>query len=255
MPLETIVILFGVYAIVTLVAPRTLVDPQLMNKHPRFVLITWLTSLGISGMSLILALIGLVSLALMQHVEETDYARIIVPILEHVFGWLALAVLGILIFRLIAAASELRSSHKELLAQWVMISSSSTQRIIDGHKVHVVDLSEKILMAIPSADTILASTALLESLTPEQRAAALTHEQTHLDEHHGAIRAAGVLAVAVAPGFSATGRMAQATRIATELIADDAAVNRYGSAVVAQALEAAYGASPLVEERVARLRS
>ncbi|MEY4997572.1 MAG: hypothetical protein RLY59_976, partial [Actinomycetota bacterium] len=57
-------ILFGVYAIVTLVAPRVLVAPQLMNKHSRFVLFTWLASLGIAGISLILALSGLVSRAL-----------------------------------------------------------------------------------------------------------------------------------------------------------------------------------------------
>ncbi|MEY4997650.1 MAG: hypothetical protein RLY59_1054, partial [Actinomycetota bacterium] len=57
------------------------------------------------------------------------------------------------------------------------------------------------------------------------------------------------------PGFSASARMAQATRIATELIADDEAVKLYGPEVVAHALEAAFGTSPLIEERVARLRN
>ena len=255
MSLQAIVILFGVYAIVTLVAPRVLVAPQLMNKHPRFVLFTWLASLGIAGISLILALSGLVSRALEQHVEDPDYARIIIPILDQVFGWIALAALGILAFRLIAAVGDLRTSRAELLSQWQMISTSSQHHTIDGHSVHVIDLPENILMAIPSAHTIVASTGLIQALSSSELGAALVHEQTHINEHHGAIREAGVLAVAVAPGFSASARMAQATRIAPELIADDEAVKLYGPEVVAHALEAAFGTSPLIEERVARLRN
>lgn len=255
MSLQLVVILFGIYALVTLIAPRVLVDPQLMNQRPRFVLIMWLISLGVAGISLLTALGGLVSRALMQHVEDPDYARIIIPILDHVFGWIALAALGILLFRLIAAVGELRTARAELLSQWSMISTSSQHHTIDGHSVHVIDVPENILMAIPSAHTIVASTGLMQALSPSELAAALVHEQTHINEHHQAIREAGVLAVAVAPGFSASARMAQATRIATELIADDEAAKKYGPEVVSHALVAAFGDSALIEERVARLRA
>jgi hypothetical protein len=61
--------------------------------------------------------------------------------------------------------------------------------------------------------------------------------------------------MAVAPGFSASKRMAQATRITTELLADDAASEKFSKKIVAQALRASFGNSPLIEERVARLES
>jgi hypothetical protein len=49
--------------------------------------------------------------------------------------------------------------------------------------------------------------------------------------------------------------MAQATRITTELLADDAAAQKFSRHTVAQALRACFGTSALVEERIARLES
>jgi hypothetical protein len=49
--------------------------------------------------------------------------------------------------------------------------------------------------------------------------------------------------------------MAQATRITTELLADDAASQQFSKKTVAHALRACFGTSPLVEERIARLES
>ena len=98
MELRTIVILIAVYAAISLFVPRVLADPQLVSKRPGFVLYAWFISLGIAALSLLTALVGLVALALAQHSEENYSARIIVPILINVFGWIAVAVLGILIF-------------------------------------------------------------------------------------------------------------------------------------------------------------
>jgi Zn-dependent protease with chaperone function len=101
----------------------------------------------------------------------------------------------------------------------------------------------------------MVSSQVVSTLSPELLQAALAHEQAHLDQRHGVIRAAGVLAMAVAPGFSASERMAQATRITTELLADDAAAQHFSKKKVAQALHACFGSSQLVEERIARLNS
>lgn len=255
MSLQSIVILFGIYASITLLAPRALVGPQLLNSKPKFVLTAWMSLLVVAGLSLIAALVGLAGRALQQHVVETDSARIIVPILEYVFGWIAVAALGVLAFRLVASMSELRSARRELMQRWSMIAPIARTETIAGHHVKVFDSPEKVVMAIPAAHAIIVSTAVVSALTPTQLEAALTHEQAHLDGHHGAVREAGILAVAVAPGFSASARMAQATRIATELIADDVAVDKCGRETVAEALIAAFGESALIEERVARLRS
>ena len=126
---------------------------------------------------------------------------------------------------------------------------------LSGHRVLIFDSSDRILMAVPQANCIMVSSAMTSTLSPDLLQAALAHEQAHLDQRHGVIRAAGVLAMAVAPGFSASERMAQATRITTELLADDAAAKKFSKQTVAHALRASFGLSPLVEERIARLES
>jgi Zn-dependent protease with chaperone function len=124
-----------------------------------------------------------------------------------------------------------------------------------GHRVMTFDSPEMVLMAVPSSQCIMVSSKVVSTLSPELLQAALAHEQAHLDQRHSVIRAAGVLAMAVAPGFSASERMAQATRITTELLADDAAAQHFSKKTVAEALQACFGSSPLVQERIARLES
>lgn len=255
MELRTIVLLIATYAAISLFVPRVLADPQLVTKRPGFVLYAWFISLGIAALSLLTALGGLVALALAQHVEESYSARIIVPIMINVFGWIAVAVLGILIFRFGAALGELRTSRRRLGEQFALLIPRGKMTELSGHRVVIFDSEHIVLMAVPSKKCIMVSSQVVSSLNPELLQAALTHEQAHLDQHHGFIRAAGVLAMAVAPGFSASERMAQATRITTELLADDAAAQRFSKHTVAQALKACFGTSPLIDERVARLES
>ena len=255
MELRTIVELFAVYAAISLIVPRILANPELVSKRPGFVLWAWFICLGIAALSLLAALVGLVGRALAQHVVEDNSARIVVPILENIFGWIALGVLGILVFRFGAALGELRSSRRALSEQFALLISQGQLNELSGHRVMIFDSAQTVLMAVPSAQCIMVSSHIVTTLSPELLQAALAHEQAHLDQHHGVIRAAGVLAMAVAPGFSASERMAQATRITTELLADDAASRQCSPHAVAQALKACFGESPLIDERVARLES
>ena len=255
MELRTIVELFAVYAAISLIAPRILANPELVNKRPGFVLRAWFICLGVAALSLLAALVGLVGRALAQHVVEDNSARIVVPILENIFGWIALGVLGILVFRFGAALGELRSSRRALSEQFTLLISQGQITELSGHRVMIFDSAQSVLMAVPSAQCIMVSSHIVTTLSPELLKAALAHEQAHLDQRHGVIRAAGVLAMAVAPGFSASERMAQATRITTELLADDAASRQFSPHALAKALKACFGESPLIDERVARLES
>jgi beta-lactamase regulating signal transducer with metallopeptidase domain len=255
MELRTIVELFAVYAAISLIVPRILANPELVSKRPGFVLRAWFICLGIAALSLLAALVGLVGRALAQHVVEDNSARIVVPILENIFGWIALGVLGILVFRFGAALGELRSSRRALSEQFTLLISQGQITELSGHRVMIFDSAQSVLMAVPSAQCIMVSSHIVTTLSPELLKAALAHEQAHLDQRHGVIRAAGILAMAVAPGFSASERMAQATRITTELLADDAASRQSSPHAVAQALKACFGESPLIDERVARLET
>jgi Zn-dependent protease with chaperone function len=255
MELRTIVVLIAVYAAISLFVPRFLANPRLVSKRPGFVLFAWFISLAIAALTLMTALVGLVGRALAQHVVQDHSARIYVPILENIFGWIALGVLGVLVFRFGAALGELRAAKRKLDEQFAVLIPRGKITDLSGHRVMIFDSTEKVLMAVPRANCIMISSEIITTLSPELLQAALAHEQAHLDQHHGAVRAAGVLAMAVAPGFSASERMAQATRITTELLADDAAAKRFSKHIVAQALTACFGASPLVEERITRLES
>ena len=255
MELRTIVELFAVYAAISLIVPRILANPELVSKCPGFVLRAWFICLGVAALSLLAALVGLVGRALAQHVVEDNSARIVVPILENIFGWIALGVLGILVFRFGAALGELRSSRRALSEQFTLLISQGQITELSGHRVMIFDSAQSVLMAVPSAQCIMVSSHIVTTLSPELLRAALAHEQAHLDQRHGVIRAAGILAMAVAPGFSASERMAQATRITTELLADDSASRQCSPHAVAQALKACFGESPLIDERVARLES
>lgn len=253
MELRTIVFLIAIYAAISLSVPRVLANPELVSKRPGFVLSTWFVALGIAALSLLAALVGLVGRALAQHVVEDYSARLYVPILENIFGWIALGVLGILLFRFLTAVGELRSARRMLNEQSALLIRQGEITELFGHRVVIFDSPETIVMSVPSSRCIMVSSHVISTLSPELLQAALAHEQAHLDQHHGALRAAGVLAMSVAPGFSASERMAQATRITTELLADDAAAQKFSRHTVAQALTACFGSSPLIQERVARL--
>ncbi|MEY4039472.1 MAG: hypothetical protein RLZZ52_340 [Actinomycetota bacterium] len=253
MELRTIVLLIALYAVISLTAPRILADPRLVSTRPRQVLVVWFISLSISALALVTALIALIGRALAQHVTEDNSARIMGPILENVFGWIAVATLGILVFRCGAALSELRTQNRQLMERFASVSALGEHTELDGHRVILFPSTQPLLLAVPSAHIIMMSTDLAHNLAPDLRAAALAHEQAHLTQRHDLVRAAGVLAMAIAPGFSASSRMAQATRIATELLADDAAAQQTSPTVVAEALVAAFGNSPLIAERVQRL--
>jgi Zn-dependent protease with chaperone function len=253
MELRTLVLLIALYAVISLTAPRILANPRLVSTRPRLVLVVWFIFLGVAALSLVTALLALIARALAQHVTDDNSARIIGPIVENVFGWLAVAVLGILVFRCGASLSELRAQNRQRADQFAAVSVLGERTELDGYHVLLFPSPEPLLMAVPTEHIIMMSSELAQSLSPELRAAALAHEQAHLDQRHDLIRAAGVLATAIAPGFSASTRMAQATRITTELLADDAAARRTSPAHVAQALVAAFGNSPLIVERVARL--
>lgn len=250
---QTIAILVIVYVAITLAAPALLAQPSRMSRHPRAVLAWWFIFLFLAAVSLIAALIGLVIRALMHHITHVEGHGILLPVLDNIFGWLAIAVLGLLTFRLGAAVSDQKALRRQQQERLKLVAGLSQSKELLGVKVFILDSPEMIISTIPDERGVLISTTVMNLLSEEELRAALTHEKAHLEGHHNQIRALGGIMVAVAPGFSATNRMAQATRIATELIADDVAVKVCGNEAVVNALSKAYGGSNLVKERIIRL--
>jgi hypothetical protein len=250
-----IVALLLIYVAVTFLAPWVLARPTLVSAHPRVVLNLWMLALAVSLISLTVALGSLVARALRHHVEHLANHDWLGPTIDTVLGWGAIAAFGLITFRIGVATQELRADTHARNLRLLMMVKGAAPMTVGNHTVLLVESPLCVLGALTSRRQVLLTSGLRDGLTADQLAAAVEHEQTHLREHHAALRGIGQLAVAVAPAFSASTRMAQATRIATELIADDVAAKKYAPDVVADALLAAFPANPDITERVARLRS
>jgi hypothetical protein len=255
----TIVTLLAVYVAVTFLAPWVLARPALLSAHPRLVLTLWMLALLVSVLSLTVALGALVARALRHHVEHITNHDWLGPTIDTVLGWGAIAAFGLMTFRLGVAAQELRADTSARNLRLLMLVRGAVPLTVGTHTVLLVESPLHVLGALPSRHQVLLTSSLRDTLTEAQLEAAVEHEQTHLREHHAALRGIGQLAVAVAPIFHASTRMAQATRIATELVADDVAyrfaAKRGSPDVLADALLAAFPTNPDITERVARLRA
>jgi Zn-dependent protease with chaperone function len=247
--------LLGVYTVLTVLTPWLLQRPRLVSRRPRTVLWAWMISLSMALSSLTLALGVLIARALTHHVTHVPGHSAISPLLDVVAGWLAIAVLGILLFRLGAAGAELRAETRERVQRLTPLLGSATAIEVDQRRVLVVPSDLRVVGAVPTLRSVLVTTGVMDALTEDQLRAALDHEFAHVRGNHTLVRAIGSLAVATAPGISASENMAQAARITTELIADDVASATWGDATVAQALIAAYPGEAMIAERVERLNS
>ena len=245
--------LFGLYAVVTLVAPLVWARPALVNSHPRLVLWGWVMSALVAGLSLVAALLLLIQRSLRHEFDPIPNGVWLGPLVDTILGWASIAALGLILFRVGVAVSELRSAQRERGIDLAVINSSGEVATIDGIRaVRVV--SDQPLVATHSAGKQIFFTTVLEAqLSAEQLGAALAHEQAHLRHRHASLRALATIATAVAPSFRSTQEMARATRIATELAADDAAARAYGAATVAQALAASFPTEVFIPERIQRL--
>lgn len=246
--------LIGLYAAITLVAPVVLARPILVNRHPRFVLWGWVLSLLIAGASLLLALGILIQRSLRHEIDGVPNGVWLGPLVDTLLGWVSIAVLGLILFRLGVAVSELRSRSRAARARLAVITSSGDSATAVGMDALRVVSTIPLVGTVSSTRSVFFTSELERLLNPDQLSAALEHERAHLRGRHAQLRMLAALAVAVAPLFRSTQEMARATRIATELAADDAAARICGDSTVADALGLSFASEGFIDERVQRLR-
>lgn len=245
--------LFGIYALITLVTPAVLARPVLVDRHPTSVLWGWVLSLLLAGASLLLALGILIQRSLRHEVDGVPNGVWLAPLVDTVLGWLSIAALGIILFRLGVAVSEMRASSRAAQLRLAVITSSGEPAPAVGMDALRVVSDIPLVGTVSSTGSIFFTSELEKVLTPDQLGAALEHERAHLRGRHAQLRMIASLAVAVAPLFRSTQEMARATRIATELAADDAATRTYGPSTVAEALSVSFPNEDFISERVQRL--
>lgn len=251
----TACILLAVYLILTLVTPRILSSRRLLIEHPALLIGLWLGALGLAALSLLSALGILIARALRHHITHVEGHDVAGPLVDSLLGWMSIAFIGLIAFRLGVAAHETRTKSREISELLAPVIASAEPVVVGDRTIWRVDSAQPLAVALPQARRVVITTAMLNRLAPTNLAAVVEHESSHLRHHHERVLTIGGLAEAVAPAFLAGSRLAQSCRIATELIADDDAVAACGIEATADALEAAYPADPGVTERVRRLRT
>lgn len=243
------------YVAVTVIAPRLLDRPRMLLRHPNVTIGLWLVMLVVAVAFLWLGT-GLIVAEWFQRaqsgVNPDDWASSVVG---SILTWLSLAMLGIIVFRLIAAGQSVASERAEQVQSIAPLLREATRVDHDGQRVYVVASPSHLLAAAPFANAIVISSTVMDSTPALLLRAAIEHERAHLVLRHSLLVSIAQLAVSAAGGVNASRRLTQTVRIAIELVADDWAARRVGPLTVADALDAIYPANPDVAERVARLRA
>jgi Zn-dependent protease with chaperone function len=242
-----------VYFTLTAIAPLLLSSPRLIIRHPALCLRLWLATFIVAATSIALALGLFIALALRHHVIHTPGHDNLGPFIDQLLGWLSIAAVGILAFRMGVAVQDARAAVSAMNGEFQTVLSSARIERLGALEFAVVE-SEVPLIGARSSRVIV-TTAILTLLSEGQLAAVLEHERSHIRRKHARILAIANIAEAIAPALSAGKGFASAARVTAELIADDDAARVYGAAATADAIEIAYPFEPGVAERVQRLRA
>lgn len=250
-----VILMMGIYVLITLGVAPVLARPHLLSSHPKLILWMWVGALLTATLSLGIALAGLIQRSLRHETATIPGAVWLGPLIDTLLGWAAIAALGLLLFRLGVAISELRARLFAARRQLAYLQRSSEQTVRGGIISWRVPSATSMVGSDAQSRRIFFTTALEAQLTEDELIAALAHEQAHLSGHHALLRHVATLASATAPAFASSREMARATRIATELAADDAAVRQCGAETVARALRSSFPNEGFIDERVERLLS
>ena len=241
------------YFLLTALTPLALSSPRLIIRHPGLCLRLWLATFFVAASSITLALGLFIALALRHHVVHTPGHDNLGPFIDQMLGWLAIAVVGILTFRMGIAVQDARAAVAGMNGEFLTVLSGARIEKNGNHEFAVVHSDVPLIGARSSR--VIVTSAMLDTLSEDQLATVLEHESSHIRRKHARILAVANIAEAIAPALSAGKGFASAARVTTELIADDDAVRAFGAIATAEALESAYPREPGVAERVQRLRA
>lgn len=254
LPLDALAFLAG-NVLITMFAPRLLGHPRLLLSHPSLTIGLWLGALAVSIGLLWLGTGTLIAESIARNDNPLPIDEWPTTVTGSILTWLALATLGVIAFRLIAASQAIAAERAQQIVAIAPLLQSATSLDVDGRGVSIIESDERLVAAVPFNNAIIVSSQLVAETPPTLLNAALAHEDAHLKMRHSVLVGIAQLAVTAAGGFAASRRFTQTIRIAIELAADDWAARRHGATTVADALAAIYPDDPAVSERIARLRA
>jgi Zn-dependent protease with chaperone function len=251
-----IMLLMELSIMLTLLAPVVLVRGKLASKHPMLLLSAWHSSLLTAALALLLALGILIANGALAQMGSPAAIGWLDPLAAAILAWGALAILGVIGVRIWWQADALAKEAREAADRFSVFFGRSVRHMAMGRwYVRLVEFPVPIVAALPSPRGIIVSTEARDRLSERELRAVLWHEDTHLTHRHSAAITIGRLAQSCVPMLPAAERMAQATSLVVELIADDRAAAHSGAGNVASALVKLGGDSETTALRAARLRA
>jgi beta-lactamase regulating signal transducer with metallopeptidase domain len=143
----------------------------------------------------------------------------------------ALAALGALATRVVREVRSLRRQFTEVIQAHAELAGRGERELVVLNDV--TPRAHAVSRTITRRGRVIVTTAMLDLLDDEERAAVVAHERSHLRHAHGAFLAIGDLAVALIPILASTRRD---VRFALERWADEDAADATSRTVTASAL-------------------
>lgn len=217
--------------LVTTLAPLVLIGR--FNNFPRMGLAVWFTALLSAGVAVVIALgiaVGSVITTYLTLVANPVGTESWLLALAASFApWIILAIAGIslaLVNQRIAPMIALANQTAPLLA-----AAAKPIREFAGLPVRSIQLS--IMVAAAHRNSILISTAALESLDEAELEAVLWHEVGHIRGRHNQLKQLASLVLALSPWLAASRALVTEVERLAELEADRFAMKRVSSSLLA----------------------
>lgn len=222
-----------------IVAPKLLARGTWQVRYPLRALALWFASFALgnvlAGVAIVLAISD--TLNPPEHPVITDEFDTVVAF---VTPWLALIVVAGTIITISRGAEPVMESEREVIDVFRERAVSVDER--PGLTLVRIDAPRPFACAVPGTASgrspeIFYSTSLEEILTKPQLQAVLAHEYAHLKQGHSwLVRIAETNARTLPQWLAASSGLQRATRLFTELAADDAACTQAGTGNLADAL-------------------
>jgi Zn-dependent protease with chaperone function len=230
------VIAVGVFLVISIGAcwagPRLLTMGRWQVLHPRVALAAWHGAMAIGLSALIAAVSAAVALTLSAQ-QAPDEAS---TVAQTVVGWGALVGVSAALAVIGAGSDHVITSGRHMYGE-VLALPHSVAPLDRRTSLVTCRTDEPFACAIPGQrDAVVVSSGLCAILTPAQLAAVVAHERAHLTgRHYVALRLAEVNRACV-PALRSGTQLLSATKLLSELIADDYAARRVGAVHLANAL-------------------
>ena len=230
--------LLGVLGLIlSLIVPNALARARWTSREPRAAVVLW----QCVTLASVLSAVGVVLAAPEQILRANGSGRAVaVWVLLGTLAVAALIVLRLLLSLIdVSRHSRARRARHRLLVDLLDRAEQHGEldQTVSPGALRILDGALPFAYCLPGrSPRVVLSGGALQVLAPEQVAAVLAHEQAHLRSRHDVVMEAFTALYRALPASLRSRTSLDAVHLLLEMLADDAARNRYGAASLSCAL-------------------